>query len=170
MSQTFKAGDKVYCPFYGFTVFTIERNHNGLSHPLLIQITSSRSIALTLTGEASPYQKGCCIIPATPENQKLLEQLYQVKFEDAPPPKQVLKGSELTKHLLKKGNKNILCYVSNDSDEAALKHKVLYLINGVSPSRIEYFAGNTSSLLYQFAVPIKILSEHDLLNPMELEV
>ena len=81
--NTFKAGDKVYCPMFSTKVLTIQ-NYNSYYYSLTI---CEKGVSELFTQQGflnrNIHIKG--IIHATQENKDLLEKLYGIEFESAPP-------------------------------------------------------------------------------------
>ena len=79
----FKDGDKVYCPMFSTKVLTIQ-NYNSHYYSLAI---CEKGVSELFTQQGflnrNIHIKG--IIHATQENKELLEKLYGVVFESAPP-------------------------------------------------------------------------------------
>lgn len=111
MNEQFKAGDEVYCPSRGLSVYKLVKQNNT-HYPVMLDGYCTYQ-ANGRAAESIPTQS---IFHATPENKALLEALYKCKFES---PK--LKGSDLTRQLLGEG-KHVLCWMSDDSDILAPKH------------------------------------------------
>ena len=109
MSEQFKAGDEVYCPSRGLSVYKLVKQENT-HYPVMLDDYCTYQ-ANGRAAESIPTQS---IFHATPENKALLEALYKCEFES---PK--LKGSDLTRKLLSEGAKFILCRVHTRSDNVA---------------------------------------------------
>ena len=79
----FKDGDKVYCPMFSTKVLTIQ-NYNSHYYSLAI---CEKGVSELFTQQGflnrNIHIKG--IIHATQENKDLLEKLYGIEFESAPP-------------------------------------------------------------------------------------
>ena len=155
--STFKPGDKVYCPLYGSEIFVLEKSF--LSDYDVVLFSKHRgNVAFTNDGK---YFEACgvpILFHATVENYELLCKLFPGVNWDHPEPRR--KGSNLCRDLLAQG-KNVLCYVSDTSDEDAVDRKRAALI-------INYDDGHTCPFRdhhtgWTFAVPIDI----DTLEPIE---
>ena len=81
--NTFKDGDKVYCPMFSTKVLTIQ-NYNSHYYSLAI---CEKGVSELFTQQGflnrNIHIKG--IIHATQQNKDLLEKLYGVEFEAVPP-------------------------------------------------------------------------------------
>lgn len=79
-STTFKAGDKVYCPYFNTWILTLIPNEKS---PYLLALElPSKLIDITQAGKVFDAQGMVPdIVHATPENHALLEQLYGIDFE-----------------------------------------------------------------------------------------
>lgn len=71
----FKAGDKVYCPYFSTKIFTLEAQKDNDEY-----LTNSFDIFTKIGTRCigDPFQS---IFHATPENQALLSKLYGMEFE-----------------------------------------------------------------------------------------
>lgn len=102
----FKAGDKVYYPQLSAEVLTIHKSNSSV-YPIHV---TEHDFNFTIEGKYLSGDTAPCLIPATPENHKLLEQLYGVEFE-APPVKPTSK--DIIKAMLDDGWKYVPCLVSD---------------------------------------------------------
>jgi hypothetical protein len=107
----FKAGDLVYWPSRGTSVFSTV-GYNLQSYPLSIVDHDTR---FTVDGRFNKTDTLPELFHATPENKTLLDALYGVEFE-SPPVK--LSGSDLTRKMFTECDAPILCYVNNPQDVA----------------------------------------------------
>jgi hypothetical protein len=140
----FKVGDRVYCPVLGVSVYKLAE-FDSAGYPLVVdgKITL-RPSGLRCHDEFSPV-----VFHATPENQAALEALYGVKFEDAPKPVPV--GSDLTRWLLAKYGKPVLCYVDDVSDDEGVADALIHAIERVSDDGCFVSHNGTR---WSYAVPI----------------
>lgn len=133
---------------------------------LVFELTASKGILLTTicrikscdyylsTNNASYTMQGVNaqlpisrLFHATPENRQALVTLYG---EDAVP-EIPLRGSELTKKLMRK-QKYVLCYVSDVSDDEARENPYLVIIKGYRSGG--WFDEVTNDNVYKYAVPV----------------
>ena len=135
--ETFKAGDEVYCPLFGFSIYQLGTGNSG-SFPILI----NEHDGFTSNGLSQISDKTSSIFHATPENKQLLEALYKCEFES---PK--LKGSDLTRKLLSEG-KHVLCYVSDLSDQHCKELKLI-----TSPLEGDFSFVDIDEVAWKYAVP-----------------
>ena len=141
---TFKAGDEVYCPARSTEIYVLEPVH---VQSFGVDFSSQISGLSPFTRDGKIYKKykNQSIFHATPENKVLLEALYKCDFES---PK--LKGSDLTRKLLSEG-KHVLCYVGFESDAAAIKGRIIRLIE--SSKGDLFYQSATGGNAYPHAVP-----------------
>lgn len=137
----FKVGDRVYCPVTGVGLYAVGAVLGAAFYHL-----SVCGVAFTADGRPTRSAVHPVIFHATPENQAALESLYGVKFDDAPKPVPV--GSDLTRWLLKKHGKPVLCYVDTHSDGQAVTVAFITAVDGTD------FFVSTSLGLWRYAVPI----------------
>lgn len=137
----FKVGDRVYCPIDGVGVHAVFGIGAAALYPL-----SVCGMTVTENGRSVRSAVHPIIFHATPENQAALEALYGVKFDVAPKPVPV--GSDLTRWLLKKHGKPVLCYVDMHSDVQAMTVALITAVDGTD------FFVSTSLGLWRYAVPI----------------
>lgn len=122
----FKVGDKVYCPYYGTDVFEVQPNEwdeDLDKYPLMVGAKT-----YTVEGKNFDHSPLQDIFHATPENHELLEKLYGVEFE-RPPAKPT--GKEIVKAMLARGDKVVLCWVS-DTNKHPTSSNSIALITSVS--------------------------------------
>lgn len=157
MKDIFKHGDKVYCPTLGQEIYTVKLT-NVYENPLAVN--GKYPVFIQEDGRQGFYAALQAVFHATPENHKLLEELYKVEFEK---PKRVLKGSELCKYLLKKTKHHVFCFVSNTCDADAISYEAVRCITSYDPYKDYSFSVLDGSCghAYDYAVPI---------NPETLEV
>ena len=86
MSKEFKVGDKVYYPFGGTHIYTLDSCEDDLRYPLAI-IGEFNIETFTLEGFEWNRYLLPSIFHATEENHKKLSDLYGVEFEAPPEPK-----------------------------------------------------------------------------------
>ncbi|MFN3562812.1 MAG: hypothetical protein ACK4V8_00020 [Moraxella osloensis] len=140
----FKVGDRVYCPTYSEKILTV------LSGPIKAWPLALKkpSIAFNKYGVAYGTSHPC-IFHATPENHALLSQLYpNVEFEK---PKAV--GSDLTRQMLADGAKEVLCWVSDESDEDAITEKCVATVVDFHDTRNTFVTEISCHWLYAVPVP-----------------
>lgn len=140
----FKFGDRVYCPVVGVGVYTVSAAVDGVTYPIDVG-----GCTFTADGRAIHKYVNPSIFHATPENQAALEALYGIKFEDAPKPVPV--GSDLTRWLLQKYGKPVLCYVDNLSDDEGVADALIHAIERVSDDGCFVSHNGTR---WSYAVPI----------------
>lgn len=143
MNEQFKAGDEVYCPSQGVKIHLL-CDYESETYPLLL-MNSNCASSISTKGFKVITDKIPYIFHATPENKALLEALYKCDFEA---PK--LKGSDLTRKLLSGGN-HVLCYVSFESEDAAVKGGIIRLIESVKGDL--FYQSATGGNAYPHAVP-----------------
>ncbi len=141
--KEFKVGDKVYCPYYGTDVFEVQPNtydEDLDKYPLRVCAET-----FTVHGKSSDrnYLQG--IFHATSENQELLEKLYGLEFEK-PPVKPT--SREIIQAMLKRGDKCVPCWVSDDY-EPPLPFNVCVLITQLVNDEFRTHAG----VLWEYATP-----------------
>lgn len=93
----------------------------------------------------------CC--HATQENYEMLCNLYpHIKFEQ--PPK-MLTGSDLTRAMVDKGWKYVLCYISDSSDTHALERqtRTIAVITGTHEDHPSFFVYGSGKSFISHAVP-----------------
>lgn len=116
-TKEFKVGDKVYIASCS-EILTIKASVGGLVS------LESRSYSLNY------FKDNCCL--ANQENYEMLCKLFpSVNYE---PPKQYLQGSELCRKKLEDGEKLIVCYVGNTSDEMSFMIKTTAVVVGENGS------------------------------------
>jgi hypothetical protein len=139
----FKVGDRVYFPMMGVGVYLL--NHtNSQEYPVGMDEITFTNCGQNVAGWQVP-----AIFHATPENQAALELLYGQKFEDAPKPVPV--GSDLTRWLLAKHGKPVLCYVDDESDAIAVRYLMLRTVVDINENGL-FIAGNGCK--WRYAVPL----------------
>lgn len=135
--ETFKAGDEVYCPSRGLSIYKLVEQKNT-HYPVMLDGYCTYQ-ANGRAAESIPTQS---IFYATPENKQLLEALYKCEFES---PK--LKGSDLTRKLLSEG-KHVLCRVNQASDFTAEKYNDIVIVRSFEGSLFRSLNGS-----WKHAVP-----------------
>lgn len=93
----------------------------------------------------------CC--PATQENYEKLCSLFEcIDFEQPPKP---LAGSDLTRAMLDKGWKYVLCYISDSSDTHALERqtRTIAVITGTHKDHPSFFVYGSGKSFISHAVP-----------------
>jgi hypothetical protein len=105
----FKAGDLVYWPSRGTSVFSAV-GYKLQSYPLTIP---DHDACFTVDGRFNKIDILPALFHATLENKVALEALYGVEFE-APPVE--LSGSDLTRNMFMECDTPILCHVNNLKD------------------------------------------------------
>lgn len=88
----FKVGDKVYCPNLSTSILTLVDGVNG--YPIAIKYPNV-TICFMTDGKISDKNHISSLLHATPENHKLLEQLYGVEFGKPPAkptPKEIIEA------------------------------------------------------------------------------
>ena len=107
----FKVGDKVYFPSESNKVLTVHENYDD-DPDYLIKVDG---FLLNTDGRYTDRNPVPSLIHATPENHKLLEQLYGVEFEN-PPVKPT--SREIIQAMLELGDKLVPCMAADyDSDD-----------------------------------------------------
>jgi hypothetical protein len=139
----FKVGDRVYFPMMGFGVHLLAHTD---SQPYQVGIDDR---TFTKCGRSLQSCEFPSIFHATPANQAALELLYGKKFEDAPKPVPV--GSDLTRWLLAKHGKPVLCYVDDISDANAVGGLTLRPVVDIDEKGL-FIAGN--GVKWYYAVPL----------------
>jgi hypothetical protein len=158
-STKFKVGDKVYFPQYGNIIYTLVFCHDK-DYPLKI---NSLSTTFNLSGHLTKSGKNPPIFHATDENCELLSKLYNTGFEK---PKKVLKGSELTRYLLYKGN-SVLCSVSDSSEyNAIFTLPAFFLVDSITS---DGFFMTDRKVKWKYAVPYQIIENNEKMNPLVME-
>ena len=114
MSEKFKVGDLVYYPQLGHGIFTLKMSYNLLNYPVRISKGDFDELTFTADGKLYEDDKAATIFHATPENQRLLEQLHGIKLEDAPVKPT---SHEIIKAMLERGDKSVDCWVSDTVKE-----------------------------------------------------
>lgn len=137
----FDEGHKVYCPSVGVSIYELFRIEDN---PKPLRVENYHQC--TYEGKVFPGSVFPDVFHATFENKAKLEALYGVEFDEPE-----LEGSELTRKLLKDGH-NVLCYVSDVSDELAVDQGYVRLIGKLFG--IEHFEVYNSKMSYRFAVPV----------------
>ena len=99
MNQTFKVGDKVYCPILGNKIFTLTQSLSS-TYPLSISFRGYVEI-FDEYGKYKLSDLNNTLFHVTKENQELLSKLYGIQFEE---PKSFLD------HHLSLGSK-VLCLI-----------------------------------------------------------
>ena len=80
MNQTFKVGDKVYCPMISNKIFTLTKSPNRL-YPLCISFPEYGGI-FDEYGKYNISDLNNTLFHVTKENQELLSKLYGIQFEE----------------------------------------------------------------------------------------
>lgn len=111
MQNTFKAGDKVYCPKFGKEVYTLH-SQNNVNYPLYL-MTKESSTTVTYEGREYISDGFGCIFHATEKNQQLLSDLYGVQFAD---PATAKASKDVIKAMLEDKYTFVPCYVSDSSE------------------------------------------------------
>jgi hypothetical protein len=104
-NTTFKAGDKVYFPRQDGNIYTLVST-DSKEYPLFIDQVST---SFTMCGKFATRDENPSIFHVTDENSVLLSKLYNTQFEK---PKKVLKGSDLTRHLISEGKWQFAMYLT----------------------------------------------------------
>lgn len=90
------------------------------------------------------------IFHATEENRQALQVLHpHIEFEKPPV---VLKGSDLCRAMLERGDKYVPCYVHYGSDDEAMNRKHYVLVKNETPKSGYNFSG-TGANDWKYAVP-----------------
>lgn len=141
--SNFKAGDKVYSPTKSGKILTVLVTDDE-SYPVEVG-----GVTYTLDGRVIDYYLTPQVFHATPENHALLSQLYpNVEFEK---PKAV--GSDLTRQMLADGAKEVLCWVSDESDDDAITEKCVAAVVAVHDTHQTFVTGISCHWLYAIPVP-----------------
>lgn len=105
----FKPGDKVYFPTLTTKILTVTK---------VIDFPESQIVAdgfkFTLSGKVNTWDANPSIFLATEENRKKLQDLYGVEFAE---PRKEPPNAEIIKAMLERGDKFIMCYVSDNYEE-----------------------------------------------------
>jgi len=138
--RNFKVWDKVYYPAYSKRIEVV-LGTDCCTYPLSVGVHT-----FTLCGKEHDLCVAPSLLHATQENWELLSKRYpNVEFEK---PKAV--GSDLTRQMLADGVKDILCWVSDLSDDDAITRPTITVVREL--------AGDGSfkglSYLWRYAVPI----------------
>lgn len=149
--REFKVGDKVYFPYYGTDIFEVksnEFNENLEKYPLMIG-------SKTFTIHGKMFDQSCLqdIFHATPENNELLNKLYDCYFAIAPNP--TMAEKIIMAHIEKQGY--AVCFVSDFDDVMLDDDKRCSIITAVEfddGDGSSYFTSNIDSETYFYAVPI----------------
>jgi hypothetical protein len=144
----FKVGDRVYFPINGRCAYLLEQTDSP-AYPVGIDDRT-----FTKCGRRLEYCEVPSIFHATPANQAALELLYGKKFEDAPKPVPV--GSDLTRWLLAKHGKPVLCYVDDISDASAARDLTLRTVVDINANGL-FIAEN--GVKWYCAVPLPNATE-----------
>lgn len=152
MNQTFKVGDKVYCPIAGTKIYTLEEN---LSNTYSVKIFSKDDIAIfTKDGKYSPSHQASNLFHATKENHELLSKLYGMKFEE---PKSFLD------HHLSLGSK-VLCLIAKEPNDLpnkiwelkSHKHSIDVIVEPTVDNKYKNDEGFT--IRWDYFYPIEVTS------------
>lgn len=164
---TVKAGDRVYI------ISNLVDGHICLVKPAdekskyydelpleLLRPASFTTIPMTTLGKYTIYDDAPSVVHATVENYEMLCKLFPGVNWQHPEPRR--KGNNLCRDLLAQG-KNVVCFVSDISEEDAIDRKRAALI-------ISYDDGHTCPFRdrhtgWTFAAPIDI----DTLEPIEVD-
>ena len=101
----------------------------------------------------SDWVSGDCCCPATQENYEKLCSLFEcIDFEQPPKP---LTGSDLTRAMLDKGWKYVLCYISDSSDTHALERqtRTIAVITDTHKDHPSFFVYGSGKSFISHAVP-----------------
>lgn len=79
--KQFKADDLVYCPMFGNTIFKLVE-HCFSDYPIVIYRNDIKLCSFKSDGRISDTYAQPVLFHATPQNKKLLEQLYDIEFQD----------------------------------------------------------------------------------------
>ena len=155
MSKEFKAGDKVYYPQAGHSIFEVQK-HPLIEYALKIYPDNGTAEIFTEDGKRYSADKAVSICHTTPEKQKQLEELHGIKLEDAsvkPTSKEIVKA------YLDRGDKNVCCWVSDFVETPTSVNEWVYISDYMDDS---HPFTTPSGCGWKFATPF----DHTTLQPI----
>ena len=145
MKQEFKVGDKVYFPFVDGQIYTLKA-HDGKSYPLAIE-SDSFFESFTLRGYNYADNHLPSIFHATPETQRLLEQLHGIKLEDAPVKPT---SREIIQAKLDGGKPAVPCWVSDIDNQPSVEACWAFVAKVIDGN---FSYKDTNGIRWEFATP-----------------